>query len=147
MRHSASWHFMIMLSVIMLTFKLSPANRSIMLHVIIQNVVVLNVIAPLLIVGSWSYDPKGMLGIQQNYVHQCAVFIVLSCKFHCFLLCVVWQNAVAPILSEWYFEMTENVIEFDLNLINKLNLIKRFAQTFLSWTTLNEAGPLIVYCK
>jgi hypothetical protein len=45
------------------------------------------------------------------------------------------------------FRITENIFEFNLNLINKPNFIKRFAQTFPSRTTLNEAGPLIIFCK
>jgi hypothetical protein len=45
------------------------------------------------------------------------------------------------------FSTMENVFEFNLNLINKLNFIKRFAQTFPIGTMLNEAGPLITFCK
>jgi hypothetical protein len=41
----------------------------------------------------------------------------------------------------------KNIFEFIFNLISKLNFIKRFAQTFLSQTTHNEAGPLIIYRK
>ncbi len=49
---------------------------------------------------------------------------------------------------ETIFLMTENVFEFNLNLIDKTKFHQaHFVQTFLSRTMLNEAGPLIIFCK